>query len=117
MARFILFLHEDQGQFDGRSQDEMTRIIKEYGAWASKMREEKRYVGGEKLTDEPGKVLRPRSGKIVTTDGPYAESKEIVGGYFAIEAKDYAEACEIAKACPHLKYGGRVEVRQIDEIH
>ncbi|MBL9095288.1 MAG: transcription initiation protein [Alphaproteobacteria bacterium] len=116
MPNYMLFLHEDQRQFDGRSHDEMMRIIKEYGAWAAKMREEKRFVGGEKLTDDAGKVLRNKQGKIVVTDGPYAESKEVVGGYFAITAKDYAEACEVAKECPHLKYGGRVEVRAIHEL-
>jgi hypothetical protein len=116
MPKYMLFLHEDQGQFAHRPHDEMMRIIKEYGAWATKMREEKRFVGGEKLADDAGKVLRPKGGKIVVTDGPYAESKEIVGGYFAISARDYAEACEVAQACPHLKYGGRVEVRQIHEL-
>jgi hypothetical protein len=116
MPSFILFLHEHQGQFDQRSEDEMMRIIQEYGAWAAKMREAKRFVGGEKLTDDTGKVLRPKSGRIVVTDGPYAESKEIVGGFFTITAKDYDEACEIATDCPHLKYGGRVEVRQIHQL-
>lgn len=116
MPKFMLLLHEDQGQFDGRAPDEQVRVTKEYMAWATKMREEKRFVGGEKLTDDAGKVLRPKGGKIVLTDGPYAESKEIVGGYFAIHARDYAEACEIAKQCPHLKFGGRVEVRQIHEL-
>lgn len=116
MPNFILFLHENQGQFDDRSHDEMMRVIKEYGAWAAQMREAKRFVGGEKLTDDTGKVLRPKTGRIVVTDGPYAESKEIVGGYFTITAKDYDEACEIATDCPHLKYGGRVEVRQIHQL-
>jgi hypothetical protein len=94
----------------------MMRVIQEYGAWAKKMREEKRFAGGEKLTDDAGKVLRNKGGKIVVTDGPYAETKEVVGGYFAITAKDYAEACEIARECPHLKYGGRVEVREIHQL-
>lgn len=116
MPNYMLFLHEDQGQFDGRSQDEMMRVIEEYSAWAAKMREEKRFAGGEKLTDDAGKVLRNKGGKIVVTDGPYAETKEVVGGYFAIIAKDYAEACEIARECPHLKYGGRVEVREIHQL-
>jgi hypothetical protein len=116
MPKYVLFLHEDQGQFDGRSSDEMMRVIKEYGAWAAKMREEKRFAGGEKLANDTGKVLRPKGGKIVVTDGPYAESKEIVGGYFAITAHDYDEACKIAHECPHLKYGGRIEVRQVHEL-
>jgi hypothetical protein len=77
MPNYMLFLHEDQGQFEGRSQDEMMRVIKEYGAWATRMREEKRFVGGEKLADNTGKVLRSKNGKLVVTDGPYAESKEI----------------------------------------
>jgi hypothetical protein len=116
MPKYMLFLHEDQGQFADRTQDEMMRIIKEYGAWAAKMREEKRFVGGEKLTDDVGKVLRAKNGRIMVTDGPYAESKEIVGGFFTITAKSYDEACEIAKGCPGLKYGGRVEVREIHEL-
>ncbi len=116
MPNFMLLLHEDEGQFDGRSPDEAMRVTREYMAWATKMREEQRFVGGEKLTDDAGKVLRPKGGKIFVTDGPYAESKEIVGGYFAIKARDYGEACEIAKQCPHLKFGGRVEVRQVHEI-
>lgn len=116
MPNYILFLHEDDGQFASQPQDEMMRIIKEYGAWANEMREKKRFAGGEKLTDDAGKVLRGKAGKVIVTDGPYAESKEIVGGFFTITAKDYAEACEIAKGCPHLKYGGRIEVRQIHEL-
>lgn len=116
MPNYMLFLHEDQGQFDGRSQSEMMKVIKEYGAWADKMRKAKRFAGGEKLTDDAGKVLRPKGGKIVVTDGPYAESKEVVGGFFTIKAKNYAEACKIARECPHLKYGGRVEVRQVHQL-
>lgn len=116
MPKFLLFLHENQGQFDNRTHDEMMRIIAEYSAWAEKLRKETRFAGGEKLTEDAGKVLRPKSGKVVVTDGPYAESREVVGGYFAIVAADYDEACAIAEGCPHLKYGGRVEVRQIHEL-
>lgn len=116
MPKYMLFLHEDQGQFDNRTHDEMMRIITEYSAWAQKMRNENRFAGGEKLTEDAGKVLRPKGGKVVVTDGPYAESREIVGGYFAIVAGSYEEACEVARECPHLKYGGRVEVRQIHEL-
>jgi len=50
------------------------------------------------------------------TDGPYAESKELVGGFFIISATDYAEACRIAESCPHVKYGSYIEVRQVQEL-
>lgn len=76
------------------------------------MRAEGRYVGGDRLTNDARSVAAP-AGRTVVTDGPYAESKEIVGGYFSITAASFDEACAVAAACPSLKYGGRVEVRQI----
>lgn len=116
MSVFMLFLHEDLGQFDNRSHDEMMAVIKEYSAWAQSMRDKGHYVGGEKLADDAGKVMRNKAGKIGVTDGPYAETKELVGGYFSIKAADYAEACRLAESCPHLKYGGRIEVRMVHEF-
>jgi hypothetical protein len=116
METYLLLLHEDESQRTGFSRDRMTAMIKEYGEWAAKLRAEGRLVSGEKLADDRGKVLRDKQGKVTVTDGPYAESKEIVGGFFIIAAKDYDEACSIARGCPHLKYYGRVEVRQIDKM-
>lgn len=116
MPTYLLLLHENPGQFAGRSQAEMMKVVKEYGAWATKLRAEDRLAGGEKLADEGGKILKGKNGKIVVTDGPYAEAREVIGGYFAIKAKDYAEAVKLAETCPHLSYGGRIELRQIDEM-
>ncbi len=116
MANFMLLLHDRDGQFDNTSDAEMMAIIKEYSAWSQKMRAAGRLVGGEKLTDEPGRNMRKDKGKLLVTDGPFAETKELLGGYFAIAAGDYAEACKLAEDCPHLKYGGRIEVRQIHEL-
>ena len=56
-----------------------------------------------------------RDGQVRVTDGPYAEVKEVVGGYFLIRASSYDVAVEIARTCPHLRYGGRIEVRQVDD--
>ncbi|MBV9233537.1 MAG: transcription initiation protein [Candidatus Eremiobacteraeota bacterium] len=61
-----------------------------------------------------GKVVRD-GGKAVT-DGPYAESKDLVGGYTLVEAKDLAQAAELAQGCPILERGGLVEVRPIMEM-
>ena len=116
MQNYLLILHEDESQRSGISHDKMMSMIKEYRDWSTKLRAENRMVTGEKLTNDNGKVLRDRSGKVTVTDGPYAESKEIVGGFFIITAKDYDEACTIARGCPHLKYYGRVEVRQIEKM-
>ncbi|WCL54299.1 YciI family protein [Gimibacter soli] len=115
MAQFILFLHDRTDAFAGLSGDEMMAIIKDYMAWTEKMKAEGRYVGGQKLTDEPGRVMGTKGGSVEIHDGPFAEAHEILGGYMTIEAADYDEACALAKTCPHLKYG-RIEVRMIDAI-
>ncbi len=54
-----------------------------------------------------------RSGKLVVTDGPYTEVKDIVGGVFVIEAASYDDAVALASGCPHLEYG-EIEVREVD---
>ena len=116
MQNYMLILHEDESQRAGVSHERMMAMIKEYGDWSAKLRAEGRMVGGEKLGDDTGKVIRDKNGRVTITDGPYAESKEVVGGFFIIAAKDYDEACTIARGCPHLKHYGRIEVRQIDKI-
>jgi hypothetical protein len=116
MASFLLLLHEDTGQFPEQSPEDMMAIVKEYMAWSDRLRKDGKYMSSNKLTDEPGKVLRPKGGQIVVTDGPYAETKELVGGYYCVSAADYDEACRIAESCPHLNYGGRIEVRQIHDL-
>ena len=70
---------------------------------------------GEKLQDGTGRVLRRSRGSISITDGPYTESKEVIGGLFAVEAENYQAAVGIARECPHLEYGV-VEIREV-EIH
>ncbi|HYM26877.1 MAG TPA: YciI family protein, partial [Steroidobacteraceae bacterium] len=96
--------------------ESFTRITREYMDWADRMRNEGRLKGGNRLTDDAGKIMRGNGGKPATTDGPYPESKEIIGGYFMLTAGDYAEACRIAATCPHLKYGSSIEVRQVMEL-
>ena len=73
-------------------------------------------AGGEKLSADRGRFLRSESGKVVTLDGPFSETKKMVAGYFVIEAGDYDEAVELSKSCPHLSYGGTIELRQIDNM-
>ena len=64
---------------------------------------------------EEGKLVSGKSGRIVV-DGPFAESKEAIGGYFYLQVGDIDEAVEIAKQCPGLEYGCRVEVRPVADM-
>jgi hypothetical protein len=116
MSDFILLLHQRGGLPPQRSREEVTAIIEEYQGWADRMRREGRHKGGEKLTNDAGRVMRLGAGGITVTDGPYAESKELIGGFFVIAAEDYDEALRVAESCPHLKYGAGIEIRQIDIV-
>ncbi|WP_262692862.1 YciI family protein [Kordiimonas aestuarii] len=115
MAQFMMLLHDKLDGFSALSHDEMMSVIKEYTAWTEKMIAEGRFLGGEKLKDEPGRNLLAGTDGIETHAGPFTETNEMIGGYMSIEAADYDEAVKIAKTCPHAKYG-RIELREIDPI-
>lgn len=116
MHDYLLLLHESPEDFAHYSPEEMQQIIMEYRDWYTKLAAADRVRGSNKLMDEPGKILRMDQGKLLVTDGPYSETKELIGGYFVISAASYEEAVEISRECPHLKYGGRIEVRQVDAM-
>ena len=71
-------------------------------------------TGGQKLMDGEGRVLQKQNGKLSVIDGPFAEAKEVLGGFFVIEAANYDEAVEAAKTCLHMEFG-TIEVRQIEK--
>lgn len=116
MAEFMLFLHETPGGGNQASPEEIQAVIQEYKDWSQQMAATGKLVGGDKLTNDAGRHLTGAGDDLSVTDGPYAEAKELMGGYFRIAADDYDEAVAISRSCPHLKYGGRIEVRQVHEI-
>ncbi|HWD40726.1 MAG TPA: YciI family protein [Fimbriimonas sp.] len=105
MATFVLLL--TGGDFEKLSAEEMQAAYGKYMGWSKLLRERNQYVTGEEL-QMVGKTIAPGG---IVSDGPFAESKEAVGGFYMITAKDLEEATEIAKDCPQLLYGGKVEVR------
>ena len=114
MAEYMMLLHESTTGFADLSAEDIQQIIGEYSAWSNSVAEQGKMVGGNKLKDEGGKHLINNNGSLRVTDGPFAESKEVIGGYFTISADNYDEAVEIAQTCPHLKYGGRIELREVE---
>ena len=117
MAEFILLLHEDPSGFSQASPEEMQSVIAEYSAWRDNLIKNGQLVGGNKLKDEGGRHLTLQGGNLRVVDGPFAEAKEVMGGYFIIAAADYDAAAALSSSCPHLKYGGRIELREIDPMH
>jgi hypothetical protein len=118
MAKFLLLLRDNPAEFRSLSPAEMQRIIGEYRAWAEGLRTRNQLHNSNKLMDDAGKVVQHNGASVTLKDGPYAETKEVIGGYFLIEAPDYAAAVEIARGCPHVRPGsnGTIEVRQIQEM-
>ena len=92
--------------------DEMQQITERFTKWMQSM-VEKGIVVGRNHLDDTGSVLRGPRGAVVS-DGPFAESKEMVGGYVLITADSLRHAVEIARDCPGLDYRMAVEVRPVD---
>jgi hypothetical protein len=113
MAQFMLILHETPGGFAKLSPTEIQSIIEKYNAWTGKLAGAGKLVGGHKLKEEGGKAMTLAGDRLTVVDGPYSETKEVVGGYFILKAADYDEAVRLASDMPHLPYG-RTEVRQVD---
>ena len=89
----------------------------EYREYIASIQASGHYAGCNRLLPpSTATTVRVRQGRVTTTDGPFAETKEQLGGYFVIEAKDYTEATTIAGDCPHLALGGRIELREIDPM-
>lgn len=116
MPRYMLLLHDRTGEFNDVSEAEMMKIVQAYSEWSKKLGAKGKLLGGEKLTDETGRHVVRKNGKTVVTDGPFAEAKEVLGGYFMLQADSYDEACKLAVDCPHVTRGARVEIRQVHEF-
>ena len=117
MAQFMALLHQAPNNID-LPREKMLEMTKRYMAWADSMRQRGKLVGGEKLAAHGGRQFRVKDGKTVVSDGPYAEAKDVVGGYFVIEAKDLAEAEALLRDCPHftLSPTNWAELRPIDDM-
>jgi hypothetical protein len=95
----------------GLSPEEMQQVASQWMAWFKGLMEQGKVIAGNPLEKE-GKIVSGKNGRVVA-DGPFAESKEAIGGYFLLRVKTIEEAVAIAKDCPGLAYGIKVEVRQV----
>lgn len=110
--RYALLIFEKPGAYDPLSGDERTAITAEYMAIAG----DPRVVGGAQLRPaETATTLRLDGGELLTTDGPFADTKEVLGGWFLFESDDIDAAMEVAARIPAVRLGGSVEVRPVVE--
>ncbi|MBA4146901.1 MAG: hypothetical protein H0X66_02215 [Verrucomicrobia bacterium] len=98
----------------GLSPEQLQKVVSDWMAWFEGLTKEGKAKSGHPLMNE-GKIVSGKKGQSVA-DGPFAESKEAIGGYFYLHVAGMDEALEIAKQCPGLEYGAAVEVRPVAEI-
>jgi hypothetical protein len=106
----FMFIFTNGSSAGNLSPEQMQDNMQQWFAWIEKLKANNTYVAGEALLPGGKKVKGPKG---VVTDGPFAESKELVGGFFIIRAASIEEATEIAKDCPDLPLNGNVEVREV----
>jgi hypothetical protein len=109
--RYALLINERPGADDPLDEHERAALSAEYMAF----HDDPRVIGGEHLQSaETATTVRIADGEILLTDGPFADTKEIFGGYFLVEAPNLDSALEVACRVPALRFGGSVEVRPLE---
>jgi len=93
------------------SPEEIQTVMNQWRGWFDRLTEQGKAKAGQPLMNE-GKIVSGKNGRVVA-DGPFAESKEAIGGYFLLQVNSLDEAVAIAKDCPGLAYGATVEVRPV----
>ena len=111
--KYLCLIYDDEKRWDRMSKEEMTASYGKYYTFTEGIRSSGEYVNGNPLKPtSTATTVRMRNGSVSTTDGPYAETKEQLGGYYLVEAKDIDEAVAIAGRIP-VGENGAVEVRPI----
>ncbi len=111
--QYALLIYERPDSYDGLSAEEVAAISGEYVAIAR----DEQVTGGAQLQPvRTATTVRLREGRPVMTDGPFAETKEVFGGYYTVQADDLDAALAIAERIPAVRLGGSVEVRPLAEM-
>lgn len=111
--KYLLLIYENEGDFADASEAEQGKIFQEYMDYTRGIKKSGNYIGGEALQPiATATTVRQRNGKTVTTDGPFAETKEQLGGFYLVEAKDLDEAIKLAGGIPAVRTG-TIEIRPI----
>ena len=112
--KYLCLIYDEEKALAGMSKADSEAFMGEYFAFTENIKKSGHYVGGEALKPvHTATTVRVRNAKMSTTDGPFAETKEQLGGYYLIEAKDLNEALQIAAKIPSARTGS-VEVRPIE---
>jgi hypothetical protein len=116
VMRYLCLIYENEKQWESMPKDEADAIFGEYFSFTEGVKQSGHYLGGEALQPtQTATTVRVRGGKVSTTDGPFAETKEQLGGYYLINARDLNDAIQVAAKIPGSRLGS-VEIRPIVEF-
>jgi hypothetical protein len=111
--KYLCLIYSDERQWATMPRAEYDAVLAEYFAFTRQIRGEGKYLAGEDLEPtQTATTVRVRNGKISTTDGPFAETKEQLGGFYLIDAADQQDAIQVASRIPSARYGA-IEVRPV----
>ena len=114
--RYLCLIYDKESDIEKMSKSESEAFMGEYFAFTEGIKKSGHYLGGEALQPiQTATTVRVRNGKVSTTDGPFAETKEQLGGFYMIEARDLNDAIQVASKIPSARLGS-VEVRPIMEF-
>ena len=108
----MLFRHVPNPAYQPSPED-IQNSLKHWQSWIGDIAAQGKFIGTNELESE-GQTI---GGDGLISDGPYAEVKEIIGGYMHVKAENLAEAVEMAKGCPIISFGGTIEIRSIAQRH
>ena len=113
--QYLLMCCFDEKQWEELPESRRQEIMRDYGELIRSLTESGQHLAGAKLeSSTAATTVRGRDGKATITDGPFAETKEQLGGYHLVECRDLDEAISIAKRIPTIPFGGTVEVRALE---
>ena len=111
--KYLLLIYNTETNWTALPEGERGKVFEEYMTYTNRINRSGNYIAGEALQPiATATTVRTRDGKTVTTDGPFAETREQLGGFYMVEAKDLDEAIELAKGIPAVRTGC-IEVRPI----
>ena len=114
--KYLCLIYDEEKKLGAMSKNESDAFMGEYFAFTEGIQKSGHFLGGEALQPvQTATTVRVRNGKLSTTDGPFAETKEQLGGYYLIDAKDLNDALQVASKIPSARLGS-VEVRPIQEF-
>jgi hypothetical protein len=113
--RYLCLIYSEEKRWTTAPASDRTAMMNEYGAFTNDIKKSGKFLAGEGLeATTTATTVRVRNGKVSTTDGPFAETKEQLGGFYLITAKDLNDAIQVAGRIPGAKVGS-IEVRPVLE--